>query len=301
MATDHNEQALSPLAMDMQGFLLDCRARGLSSNTLRIYGDQLRAFLAWCDVTTSQVVTANAMRRYFVQLAEHHNAGGVHQAYRVLKTFWRWIVNEGELEASPMARIAAPRLADDPLPPVALEDVRAMIGTCTGKGLTDTRDRALLLFLLDTGARASETVALDWQDVDLGSGAVMLRHTKGGRPRAAFLGVHTRKAALRYAKVRRNGHDGPVWIGTRGGRLRYWGLRQILRRRAARAGVKAPAAHAFRRAFCLAMLRGGADVFALKELAGHADLSTTRRYSRQIDDDLRAAHDKAGPVDRLLG
>ncbi len=63
------------------------------------------------------------------------------------------------------------------------------------------------------------------------------------------------------------------------------------------AGI-APGAHAFRRAFCLAMLRGGADVFAVQKLAGHADLATTRRYLKQVQDDLQAAHKKAAPVDR---
>jgi integrase/recombinase XerD len=289
-----------PLQLDVDAFLLDGRARGLAANTQRIYAKQLAAFLAWTETHAAQDVTPQDLRRYLVELAQGHNAGGVHQAYRVLKTFWRWMVAEGEVKDSPMRRIAAPRLKEDPLEPVPLAHVRAMLDTCEGHDPPDTRDRALLLFLLDTGARASELLALDWRDIDLSAGAVMLRHTKNGKPRAAFLGVQARRALLRYAKARGE-LQGPVWVTIHGKRLTYSGLRQVLRRRAIRAGVPEPGAHAFRRAFCLAMLRGGADVFALKELVGHADLATTRRYLKQVDDDLRAAHDKAGPADRMLG
>jgi site-specific recombinase XerD len=59
-------------------------------------------------------------------------------------------------------------------------------------------------------------------------------------------------------------------------------------------------AHAFRRAFALASLRGGMDVYSLQRLMGHADLSVLRRYLAQTEGDLQAAHQKAGPVDRLL-
>ena len=84
-----------------------------------------------------------------------------------------------------------------------------------------------------------------------------------------------------------------------GGRLTYAGLRQVVRRRAEKAGIPEPGLHAFRRAFCLACLRNGMDLVSLQRLMGHADLSLLRRYADQSADDLHAAHARAGPVDRL--
>lgn len=85
-----------------------------------------------------------------------------------------------------------------------------------------------------------------------------------------------------------------------GDRLTYSGLRQVMRRRAIAAGVPVPSLHSFRRAFALACLRGGMDVYSLQRLMGHADLTVLRRYLLQTEGDLQVAHAKSGPVDRLL-
>jgi integrase/recombinase XerD len=200
-----------------------------------------------------------------------------------------------------MQRLRPPRLREEPLEPVTLDAVRAMLSTCKGKTLLDYRDASLLMTLLDTGARAQELLAVNIVDVDVGNGTLMLRKTKGKRPRVVFLGTMTRKAMLRYLRLRGiTAEDSPLWLTSRGNRLSYWGLRQILRRRAEKAGVKPSSAHAFRRAFCLSMLRGGADLISVQRLAGHADIDTTRRYLKQVADDLQKAHKKSSPVDNML-
>jgi integrase/recombinase XerD len=89
-------------------------------------------------------------------------------------------------------------------------------------------------------------------------------------------------------------------VTVNGARLRYPGLRQIVRRRAVRAGVSAPSLHGFRRAFALTCLRGGMNIYALLKLMGHADLSVLRRYLQQTGADLRKTHEQAGPVDHVL-
>lgn len=291
------------LALDIQSYLLDCRVRNLAPGTVELYERHLDDFTTWIDNKPTREVTTKDLRRYLLRLRqEGHNPGGVHLIYRTLKTFLRWLVAEGEMNECPMKRVKPPRVDDSPQDPVGLDVVRGMLDTCDSEGFTDVRDKALLLFLLDTGARASETLAVDWGDVDIEGGAVMLRHTKNHRQRVVFLGVRARQALLKYVKVRKDlAPSSALWAGVhKRERLSYWGLRQVLRRRAEYAKVETPSAHDFRRAFCLASLRSGMDVFSLQRLAGHAELSTTRRYLRQVKDDLRRAHQQHSPVDRTL-
>jgi len=92
----------------------------------------------------------------------------------------------------------------------------------------------------------------------------------------------------------------PYGLPGKAKRLSYSGLRDIVRRRAERAGVRAPTLHSFRRAFALACLRGKMDIYSLQRLMGHADLTMLRRYLAQTVEDVRKAHARSGPVDRLL-
>jgi integrase/recombinase XerD len=187
------------------------------------------------------------------------------------------------------------------LEPIPLQDLKAMLATCGRKRFTDNRDRALLLALLDTGRRAMEFLSLNLGDVDLAVGAVAVRHGKGGKHRVTFLGTRSKRALRRYLRHRpHRSEDEPLWVTVRNSRLAYSGLRSIMRRRAKLAGVATPSLHSFRRAFALTSLRNGVDVFSLQRLMGHADLTMLRRYLRQTSADLRAAHRKAGPVDRSL-
>jgi integrase/recombinase XerD len=144
-------------------------------------------------------------------------------------------------------------------------------------------------------------VALDIGDLDTSSGALIVRQGKGGKKRVTALGAKTRREVLRYLRLRGETREGdPLWVTDEGTRLTYAGLRQIVRRRACKAGVLEPSLHDFRRAFCLACLRGGVDLVSLQRLMGHADLSLISRYAQQVEDDLIQAHRKGGPVDRLM-
>ena len=270
---------------------------------MEFYADELRYlrdFLENQQVATVERITPTIVRGYLLHLAERRNPGGVHAAYRAIRAFLRWYEREYELDdwANPIASVEAPRVPQKQLDPVPLSDVRAMLATCRRRTLTGDRHRAVLLALLDTGCRASEFVALNLDDVNLSSGAVIIRQGKGGKFRTAFLGAKTRREVVRYLRHREGA--GPLWVTVTGTRLTYAGLRQIVRRSAARAGISAPSLHSFRRAFALTCLRGGMNIYALQKLMGHSGLSVLRRYLQQTEADLRAAHEKAGPVDNLL-
>lgn len=292
--------------LDFNEFLIDRKAAGLSSETLAWYTKKLnifREFLAAQGRHDLADVTASDLRRFLVHLAERgHNPGGVKNIFRAVRAWLRWYGAEHAPQGwdNPLRKLKTPRTAEPPLEPVSLEVVKAMLTTCD-KTFAGERDRAIILALLDTGCRASEFCAIDLADLNLATGAVILRGetTKSRRQRGVFLGAKTLRQTARYLRLRRDKCPA-LWVTEQGTRLTYSGLRQIIRRRAERAGVKEPSLHSFRRAFALLSLRNGCDVYSLQKLMGHADLSVLRRYLAQTEADLKAAHERSGPVDNLL-
>jgi integrase/recombinase XerD len=195
-----------------------------------------------------------------------------------------------------MHKVKAPKVVLHPLPGVAIEDVKKLVCSCsTPQAL---RDRAILLCLLDTGARASEFLALDVRNIDLITGAVRIEHGKGDKSRTVYLGSTSRKAVRRYLKSRGEMRpNSPIWVTDDGERLKFSGLRQIIERCAGRAGVTTPGLHDFRRSFALTMLRNGVDLQTISRLLGHSSLSVTERYLAQEQTDLADGHRRGSPVD----
>lgn len=179
------------------------------------------------------------LRRFVLEISETHNPGGVHAVYRAVNAFLRWYDLEVEPEhwKNPMPKVKAPRVPLEPLEPASLGDVKAMLSTCKSRTLPDLRDKAILLLLLDTGCRASEVTALSVGDVDMHTGVVMVCRGNGAKFRTVF-GGKARRALSAYLRSRGSiAEKEPLFAGNTGGRLRYEALRDIVYRRARRAGV----------------------------------------------------------------
>jgi site-specific recombinase XerD len=295
----------SLLSLSLQEFLLDRQVSNASAGTLRFYQQKLEPFLDYLatqGVTVPEELTASHLR-LFMLLLQHdgHTPGGQHCFFRAMRAFLNWLEREGELSDNPIRRVRPPRVPEQLLDPVDLECVRAIVRSCDRRTELGCRDRAVILGLLDTGARASEMIALDMEDVDLATGTVLIRCGKGRKPRCTFLGARSQRAMIRYLRYRRTAKaSDPLWATRGGRRLSYSGLRDIIRRRASSAGVPAPGLHAFRRGFAILSLRNGADVYSLQRLLGHSSLQVLQRYLKQTREDLREAHRRTGPVDNLL-
>lgn len=286
-----------------EAFMTAKRAEGLARRTIAIYGQHLRPFLEWSErrnVSAVEAVTPDDLRAFMLWLADGgHNAGGQHVFFRVLKTWLRWY--EAEVEPAgwrnPIAKLKPPKLPDTPLEPADLQNAERMLNAA-GSGRMAERDRAIVLTLLDTGLRASELTALDLADLDAATGALLVRHGKGGKARTVFLGQKARRAVRAWLRERGGAPVAALFTNESGGRLSYFGLREIVRRLAVRAGVPVPPLHAFRRAFALNFLRNGGDLLSLQRMMGHADITLLRRYAKQNVDDLRAVHAGVSPVDQ---
>ena len=161
------------------------------------------------------------------------------------------------------------------------------------------RDKALILFLVDTGLRRSEACSLEWIDVDIPSGVINIRRTKNKKARSVFIGVKTRRALLRYRRTISHEDNAPVFQTQSGTRFRNSGFRQVIRRISDKSGIPF-SAHDLRRTFATLSLRAGMNVLHLQRLLGHSSLEMIRRYVQMAKDDLLEAHNEHGPIDRFL-
>lgn len=140
---------------------------------------------------------------------------------------------------------------------------------------------------------------MDLVDINTVTGEGIIRHGKGDNERKFYLGSKSRKALRAYLRVRTN-TDAALFIGRSEERLTYWGLNQMIKRRAKSAKVDHPSCHSFRRAFAINCLRAGMNIYTLKELMGHEDLQVLQRYLKVTDIDTESAHRLYAPVDNLL-
>ncbi len=286
-------------------FLLDRKAQNLTKKTLDFYRMNLQKFIEWCEpqaIKTVTQLTPDIMRAFFIAMSETHKAGGVHAFYRSVRAFLRWYMQEFEPEGwrDPLRKVRPPKVDVEPLEPITLETIRALLDTCERGKFTGERDRAIILFLLDTGARAGELLALDRQDADIITGDVLIRRSKSRKPRTVFLGRTARRALRAYLKIRGMDNVKAVFVTDEIERLKMAGLRQIMVRRARRAGVPVPSLHGFRRACALALKRAGVDLLSIARLLGHSDISLLQRYIKQDAEDLRGEHGRASPGDGIL-
>ena len=285
----------------INGFLIERKSRGLSKWTLKYYSNELRYFSQYLDevgMINLNDLTSDEIRHYLLGLGERRNQGGVHSAYRAIKAWLNWVWDEFEVEGrNPISRVSIPAGKNHPLPGISISDVKKMIDSCT----TDmaVRDKALLMFLVDTGARRAEVVSLNIGDVDFISGNVHIKHGKGDKSRTVYLGRKTRKALRKYIKSRKFEitPNSPLFATGDETRLTFSGLREIIRRRSVAAGIKEPGLHDFRRCFAVQMLRGGCDLVTLSRLMGHSSLVVTQRYLFLLNEDLQNGHQQAGPID----
>ncbi len=266
----------------IEAFLKDRKAQNASAGTMSFYRQKLKWFADYCqgiDVKTISQITPNLIRDYLLHLEEtHHNSGGVHAAYRALRTFLRWYWAEQEPGGkNPINRVKAPRLVQEPIQGVTLEQFEALLKACVNE-----RDKALLMVLMDTGVRAQELLDIQVEDIDFSS--VLIRQGKGRKPRTVFIGRRTRRQLHRYFKEWQP--QTYLFTNDEGDKMTYPALRQILRRLALRADVPYASPHNFRRGYAIEALRRGVDLLTLSRLLGHSSLNLLPRYAKQTSLDL---------------
>ncbi len=284
-------------------FALENKARQFTEHTLDFYDQRLTRFVDFCaeqNISCVDEVRPLHIRKFFVSLQEQNlSPHYVHSFARAIKTFFNYCVRDELLDRSPFDRVQMPKLPRKQKKALTPAQVKKILHACKYQ-----RDKALITFLLDSGVRASECIALNVGDIDMRTGAVSVKQGKGQKDRTTFISAKTRKEIKRYLAEREITRDSsitPLWVSLRTGkRLTYAGLSQIFKRLKKSVGIQELSAHALRRTYAITMLRGGTNIYVLAKLMGHSDISVLRNYLDILDEDMKEAHERNSPAGNLL-
>lgn len=290
-----------PLEVQLQGYLDHLTIeRCVAANTLSSYRRDLRrysAHLAMRGIDDLAKVSEDDVAEFLVALRRGDPDCGVSplsavSAARTLiavRGLHRFAVAEGLAELD-VARAVKPPTPGRRLPKsLTIDEVLALLAGAGGDSPSDgpltLRNRALLELLYSTGARISEVVGLDVDDIDTHDRSVLLRG-KGGKHRLVPVGRPAIQAVDAYLvrgrpDLARRGRATPaMFLNARGGRLSRQSAWQVLQDAAERAGITSGVSpHTLRHSFATHLLDGGADVRVVQELLGHASVTTTQIYT----------------------
>ncbi len=295
-------------------FLVACRADGLKPTTIRWYRTMLAPVAAnLCHLRIDQITT-NHLRAYVVALRERHayqdapqrrqrdtglSAASLQSHHRALSRFFGWCKEEYALPANPMDRIRMPKAQRKEPKAIDPADIKRLFDA-TGMDRNGARDRAILLFLADTGCRAGGLLGLSPADIDLDRGRAIV-HEKGDKTRVvpftrftaqmirAWLAVRPAQATTLFCGLSEQQYATP---------LTYAGLYQTLKRLKRRGGVTGRVnPHSFRHGFAREYLISGGDLATLAQLMGHSDVSVTAGfYAIFTFRELQERHQQFSPI-----
>jgi integrase/recombinase XerC len=283
--------------------------RNVSPNTVSAYRNDLESFVAFLcndyltlgrDQLEMGRIDHLAVRSYLAHLSRRKlSRASVARHLSALRSFFKYLVREGIVEANPARTVATPK-KEKHLPAVLQpSDVALLLEQPDPSETLGARDAAFLELLYASGLRISELAGIDLDDLELRSRLVKVRG-KGSKERIVPFGSKAEAALRAWLGVRgeliRDVEEQAVFVNYRGERITTRSIRRLfdgyVRDAALRAGVSP---HTLRHSFATHLLNAGADLRGIQELLGHASLSTTQKYTHLNDWQLIAVYKKAHP------
>ena len=273
--------------------------RGASRNTVAAYRrdvEHLAQFLEGRGAAGPDRATAAQLRDFVFHLKDLGLAAtSIRRHISATRTYFRFLVGEGLVVRDPTERLASPKRWRTLPSVLSVADVERLLAAPHAGDPLAWRDLALLEFAYATGARVSELVGIGVADVLFDEGLARL-FGKGSKERLVPVGRRALGAVALYARetrprLEKGGGRGRLFLNARGTPLSRVGAWGIIKRCARAAGLtKRVTPHTLRHTFATHLLEGGADLRAVQEMLGHADLSTTQLYTHVDREYLRSVH-----------
>lgn len=303
-----NQRPPGPLERDVLAYLRSVALeRGLAKNTVESYRRDLVVYTDWLadqGVGSLGEVSPATLSAYAQHLGTRENrplsAASVARMLTTVRSLHRFLAIEGRTETDASRELRTPKRPMRLPKAIPQAEVTALIESASGDDIVALRDRALLELLYATGARVSEAVDLDVDDV---VDREIVRLTgKGDKQRIVPLGSYARTALDAYlVRARpllseRGAATPALFLGIRGQRVSRQNAWLIIKRAAERAQLtREVSPHTLRHSFATHLLEGGADVRVVQELLGHASVATTQLYTLVTADTLRDVYTQAHP------
>jgi integrase/recombinase XerD len=273
--------------------------RGLSERTLSAYQHDLEKLISFLEDrgrSGPETISSQDLREFIFSVKEAGlSASSIRRLLSSVRVYFAFLLEEGVMEADPSERLESPRAWKKLPEALSVDEVTGILEAPDPDHSMYWRDRGILEVLYATGVRVSELVELRISDLDLEEGICSV-FGKGSKERLVPLGGPACRSLTRYLEQVRPRLDsgkgeGKVFLNHRGGPLSRASVWEMVKKYAARAGVRARVSpHTFRHSFATHLLEGGADLAAVQELLGHADISTTQIYTHVDRDYLREVH-----------
>jgi site-specific recombinase XerD len=285
----------------IEGYLLNKSTR-CSPRTVKTDAVLLGQFSRYLDDADVADVASETVRDY----PAHHRERGLspHTVKRhlaIVSAFYAWLGSPdiALVESNPTDSVPNPKLSKVKPRALTRAEVENLIEATHGSR-NQRRDKAIVLFLLDTGARASELCTVATDDVSFDTGKTLVTG-KGSKQRFVYLGKRALSATWLYVKDERpepaQVRCHKLFLTVDGYPLDRHSLRHIINRLSERAGFHA-SPHRFRHTAAITHLRNGMDLVSLQHLLGHADIGTTRQYLNSLrDSEVQRTAQKTSPSD----
>jgi site-specific recombinase XerD len=283
-----------------------------SDLTIKVYLSDVEAFAAWFGKTNREAleparVTPSDLRSYRQHLQEElrQKASTVNRKLASLSSWLRWAVDSGQIAANPLDKvkyvnrvIASPKWLDKheqyALQRAVEKDLQIAQLRYPKRWRTRRRDASLVVFMLNTGLRLSETTSVRLGDIEFTErkGQVLVRQGKGNKERAVPLNVEARAALREWLSVRPQGADDCLWIATEedaAGGLTPRAVQRVLKRYGQEAGIPNLTPHVLRHTFAKNLADRHIGVEVIAQLLGHENLNTTQVYIKPNYMDLENA------------
>ncbi|NCW44373.1 MAG: site-specific tyrosine recombinase XerD [Gemmatimonadaceae bacterium] len=278
--------------------------QGASPRTIEAYRrDVVRcaAYLREQGITTAHDITPAALRAFVYHLKDLGLAGSsIRRNISALRTWFRVLLAEGLVHADPTERLDSPQRWRTLPEVLSVDDVTRLLAAPQLDERLAFRDRAMLELAYGAGLRVSEWIGLAVKDVLLEDGLVRV-FGKGSKERLVPIGRSAIGAVAVYTRelrpvLERGAGKGILFLNGQGKPLTRMGAWKILRKYVEQAGIEKPVSpHTLRHSFATHLLEGGADLRAVQEMLGHADIATTQIYTHVDREYLRSVHKQFHP------
>jgi len=287
----------------VDGFLRSVRERNASPHTSKAYRGDLGNFAAYAGARNWDGIDHVTIRGFLSHLYEKGlSTTSVARSLAAVRSFYRWLAQEGIVEQNPAALVSTPRLPKK-LPRVpTIEEMNSVLdGKMPEAASFPERDQLMFELLYGCGIRNSELTGINLDDIRLSAEAVLIRG-KGKKERYVPFGDSVKTALTAYLPARqqlvagRNKNVTALLINRRGGRLTTRSVGRIVKKIAVAKGLSPDVhPHTLRHAFGTHMLEEGADLRAIQEMLGHERLSTTQRYTQLTAGQVQRVYDETHP------